>query len=80
MDCELADIVDQGLTKPERILLSAQGARVRVQTSQGVREVLNLCANNYLGLASDVRVVEVACEAARRCPTHSSPRDLHNDP
>jgi glycine C-acetyltransferase len=45
---ELADLRVQGLYKSERVLLGPQGAVVRV----GSREVINLCANNYLGLAN----------------------------
>jgi glycine C-acetyltransferase len=48
-----------GLWKDERILASPQGARVTV----GGREVLNLCANNYLGLASHPALVAAATEA-----------------
>jgi len=62
---ELADIDAQGLTKRERVLLSPQGSQVRVATPNGERDVLNLCANNYLGLASDERVVEGAIRATR---------------
>lgn len=62
---ELADIDAQGLTKRERVLLSPQGAQVRVATPDGERDVLNLCANNYLGLASDQRVVDAAIQATR---------------
>ena len=39
----------QGLTKPERVIASRQGPVIQV----GGREVLNFCANNYLGLAGD---------------------------
>ncbi len=53
---ELASIREQGLFKEERILESPQGAEVAV----GGRRVLNFCANNYLGLASDPRVVAAA--------------------
>jgi len=53
---ELDGIREQGLYKDERILQGPQGAEVRV----GGRDVLNFCANNYLGLASDPRVVEAA--------------------
>lgn len=53
---ELADIRAQGLYKEERVLQGPQGPEVRV----GGRTVLNFCANNYLGLASDPRVVEAA--------------------
>ena len=52
IESELADIAAQGLTKNERVMESPQGASVFVQG----REVLNLCANNYLGLAADARV------------------------
>jgi len=53
---ELAAIREQGLFKEERVLQGPQGAQVQV----GGRTVLNFCANNYLGLASDPRVVEAA--------------------
>ena len=46
---ELADIRSQGLWKEERVIQSPQGARIQ---SNG-KEVLCLCANNYLGLAND---------------------------
>ncbi|MGH8179094.1 MAG: glycine C-acetyltransferase [Steroidobacter sp.] len=47
----------QGLFKPERVLTSPQQAVVRVSSGQ---EVINLCANNYLGLANDLSVREAA--------------------
>jgi glycine C-acetyltransferase len=53
---ELDDIRSQGLYKSERIIESPQGAEVVV----GGRKILNFCANNYLGLASDPRVVAAA--------------------
>ncbi|PJA77200.1 glycine C-acetyltransferase [bacterium CG_4_9_14_3_um_filter_65_15] len=53
---ELASIREQGLHKDERVLEGPQGAEVTV----GGRRVLNFCANNYLGLASDPRVVAAA--------------------
>jgi glycine C-acetyltransferase len=52
----LDEIEAAGLTKRERVLTSPQGARVRV----GGREVINFCANNYLGLANDPRLVAAA--------------------
>ena len=58
----LHDIEADGLLKPERVLESAQGGKVSITGSS----VLNLCANNYLGLANDQRVVEAAIEATRR--------------
>jgi len=53
----LSEIRQGGLYKEERVLATAQGAHVAVV---GGREVLNFCANNYLGLASDPRVIEAA--------------------
>lgn len=64
VDKELAEIRAAGLMKPERVLTSAQRAQLTVQGRTG--PVLNLCANNYLGLADDPRVVEAAIDAARR--------------
>ena len=55
---ELEEIRGAGLEKPERVLTSAQGARVRVRGRGD--EVLNLCANNYLGLADHPEVVAAA--------------------
>nr|WP_297526644.1 glycine C-acetyltransferase [uncultured Roseateles sp.] len=59
---ELQGIRDAGLYKSERIITGPQGAIV---TTNDGREVLNLCANNYLGLSSHPRVVEAAHEALR---------------
>ena len=56
---ELADIDAQGLTKPERVIASRQGPVIKV----GGRDVLNFCANNYLGLAGDERVVQAGSRA-----------------
>jgi glycine C-acetyltransferase len=53
----------QGLFKRERIIEGAQGAVIRVQ---GGRQVLNFCANNYLGLAAHPAVIEAAREALDR--------------
>ncbi len=59
---QLQEIRDAGLWKPERVIGSPQGANVAVLD----REVLNLCANNYMGLADDPRVVAAAHEALDR--------------
>ena len=54
-----------GLLKPFRVLTSAQGAQVQVADSEGgsSRSLINLCANNYLGLANSPEVVEAATQA-----------------
>ena len=57
VEAELEAIRQGGLTKEERLLAGPQGARITVT---GGQEVLNFCANNYLGLASDPRVIEAA--------------------
>ena len=62
LQSELQGIRDAGLFKSERIITSPQGAIVR--TKDG-REVINLCANNYLGLSAHPQVLEAAHEALR---------------
>ncbi len=57
---ELADIDAQGLMKREREILSPQAAEIRVS---GAGDALNLCANNYLGLADDPRLIAAAKQA-----------------
>ena len=59
----LAEIESAGLTKPERILTSAQANRI---DAAGRRNVLNFCANNYLGLANHPAVVAAARAALDR--------------
>jgi glycine C-acetyltransferase len=54
---ELAEIEKAGLYKKERIITSPQGAEITVQ---GGKEVINFCANNYLGLSGSPKVVEAA--------------------
>ena len=57
LSARLDDMRHTGVFKPERILSTPQGTHVRDDRG---REILNLCANNYLGLADDPRVVEAA--------------------
>ena len=59
---QLEEIRSAGLEKPERVIAGPQGALISVQE----REVLNLCANNYLGLANHPAVVAAAREALDR--------------
>ncbi len=54
---ELQVIEEAGLYKKERIITSKQGAAIVVQ---GGQEVINFCANNYLGLSSHPKVIEAA--------------------
>lgn len=53
----LQEIKDAGLYKEERIIVTPQGADIK--TSEG-KEVINFCANNYLGLSSHPQVIEAA--------------------
>jgi len=56
----LAEIRSQGLYKTERIITSAQDAKIEIT---GGRRVLNMCANNYLGLADHPALIAAAKEA-----------------
>ena len=86
MTQQLEDIRSAGLQTSERVLLSPQGAAIRV--AQG--EVLNLCANNYLGLANHPEVTRAAADGLREygngmasvrfiCGTHSVHRTLEQE-
>jgi glycine C-acetyltransferase len=60
LQAELAEIEKAGLFKRERIIITPQGADIKV--SDG-KEVINFCANNYLGLSSHPRVLQAAKDA-----------------
>jgi glycine C-acetyltransferase len=60
---QLAEIERAGLTKHELVMTTPQSAHVTVE---GAGELINLCANNYLGLASHPEIVEAAREALDR--------------
>src|SRR3984957_15906724 len=62
-ESELRAIREGGLYKPERILAGPQNARVDLPAEKCV---LNLCANNYLGLADHPEVIKAAPEALDR--------------
>ena len=61
LEKELESIREAGLYKNERIIASPQGAEIDVENTP--QEVLNFCANNYLGLADDKRLIEAAKKA-----------------
>ncbi len=58
---ELDSICEAGLYKSERVITTPQSADIRVASAEG--EVLNFCANNYLGLADNTRLIEAAKRA-----------------
>ena len=60
LDNEIKDIKESGLYKRERIIITPQGADIK--TNDG-KEVINFCANNYLGLSSHPKVIEAAKKA-----------------
>lgn len=57
---EISDIQEAGLYKNERIIVSPQKAEIKLDTGQ---EVLNFCANNYLGLSNHPELIKAANEA-----------------
>ncbi len=71
---ELQSIEDAGLYKNERVIISSQDAVIKISTGQ---EVINFCANNYLGLSNNPEVIQAAkdqfpCD----CPTAAPPEPL----
>lgn len=63
LDCRIADLKTEGLYKEERVIASPQ--RGIVKLSNGA-EVINLCANNYLGLSSHPELIESALNAIQQ--------------
>jgi len=57
---ELSAIEEAGLYKQERVIISPQGAEIKLTNGQ---DVLNFCANNYLGLSNNKQLVEAARKA-----------------
>lgn len=63
---ELSNIRQAGLYKSERVITTPQGAIIRTSDkTEDNKEVINLCANNYLGLSSHPQVIAAAHEALR---------------
>ena len=60
LEGELASIREAGLYKGERVITSSQQSHITVADGS---EVINMCANNYLGLSNDPRLIEAAKEA-----------------
>jgi glycine C-acetyltransferase len=86
---ELVGIRDDGLFKDERYIVTPQGADIEVEFPEGapVKEVINMCANNYLGLSSHPDVVAAAHDGLETrgygmssvrfiCGTQDTHRDL----
>ena len=61
---ELESIKQAGLYKSERIIMTSQGTSIRVKTGE---EVLNFCANNYLGLSNNQELISYAKENMQKC-------------
>ncbi|MFJ1353462.1 glycine C-acetyltransferase [Capnocytophaga canimorsus] len=59
LQAELKNIEEAGLYKKERIITSKQGAEIKIASGQ---EVINFCANNYLGLSAHPEVIQAAKE------------------
>ncbi|TQV78309.1 glycine C-acetyltransferase [Denitrobaculum tricleocarpae] len=64
LEQETQSLIDKGLYKGERLITSPQGSHIKVDGDAAhAKEVINLCANNYLGLSSDPALIEAAKSA-----------------
>ena len=54
---KLSNIKEEGLYKDERVIMNPQGALIKVSNEE---DVLNFCANNYLGLANNPEIIKAA--------------------
>ncbi len=66
VESQLVEIRASGLYKAERQILGPQGSDIRVMQASGPGEVINLCANNYLGLANHPELIKAAREGLDR--------------
>ncbi|PHR57974.1 MAG: glycine C-acetyltransferase [Robiginitomaculum sp.] len=60
---ELQDIENNGMYKRERLISGPQSSQISVLSESGEKDVLNFCANNYLGLADSAELIEAGIEA-----------------
>ena len=60
---ELEAITNSGLFKNERNIVSPQSVNIKVESAESVRDVINLCANNYLGFADNPEIIQAATDA-----------------
>ena len=63
LNSELEGLKDTGLYKSERVIASKQAGTIALESG---REVINLCANNYLGLSDNAELIEAGRDALAR--------------
>ena len=63
LNSELTGLKDDGLYKSERIIASRQAGTVALESG---RDVINLCANNYLGLSDNAELIKAGQDALER--------------
>ena len=66
LQTELSQIKSEGLYKHERLITSPQAGQINVQKPDGEQSIINLCANNYLGLANHPEIIKAAQDAMDR--------------
>ena len=66
LTAELTTIQQDGLYKHERLITSPQSGQIRVQKPSGEQSIINLCANNYLGLADHPEIIRASQAAMDR--------------
>ncbi len=66
LDKELSQIKSDGLWKSERLIATEQSSNIEINQSGRETEVLNFCANNYLGLANHPKLIKASAEATQK--------------